>query len=273
MARVDSKRYLNWDLVSQIKNLPEDFIKKYSNHLYWPTLCKFQNLSEQLIEQNLHKVDWIGISYNTSNLSKKFLDKYVDKLYWNIIIRRNDLSQEFLREYKDKIDWKHAATNQCAQNDNKEKYSNDFIRQMVHQESKQIEKLWIDQPRKFDKRLLKLIQWEDICRYYRLSDQDIRDNIDNIDWDILSMWQQLSEQIIQEFADKVNWVNISRSQKLSEQFVRKHYKQLNMFDVNYSTFSYSFISKFFNKINKGYLSKNWNWVKKVLNYEEPTKEN
>ena len=50
-------------------------------------------------------------------------------------------------------------------------------------------------------------------------------SINGIDWNNISKHQKLSENFIREFQDKVNWYNISNYQKLSEKFIKE-------FDLN-----------------------------------------
>ena len=54
-----------------------------------------------------------------------------------------------------------------------------------------------------------------ICPYCRKEIEIEKIKIISIDWENISRYQKLSEEFIEKFQDKVHWKNISRYQKLS----------------------------------------------------------
>jgi len=93
-----------WKDISLYEYLPEEFMEKYQDKVYWNYISTDQNLSEEFIEKYEDKVDWSGISYY-QKFSEEFIEKYKHKVDWSLISERQSLSEEFIERYKDKVDW------------------------------------------------------------------------------------------------------------------------------------------------------------------------
>ncbi len=56
--------------------------------------------------------------------------------------------------------------------------------------------------------------WVFTSKYYKLSEDFIREFQDKVDWESILIYQRLSEDFIREFQDKVYWSLISVNQTL-----------------------------------------------------------
>ena len=97
------------------------------------------------------------------------------------------------------------------------------------------------------------IDWEDLSRHYKLSEEFIETFQNKVNWIRISTNQKLSEKFIEKHVDKINqalsekfiekyedkvdWKGISREQKLSEDFIRKFQNKIDLRDIylNYMT--------------------------------------
>ena len=100
------------------------------------------------------------------------------------------------------------------------------------------------------------INYFNILKHHKLSEDFIRENADNVNWTYVSVNQNLSEGFIREFQDKVNWYFISIYQKLSfEEFIREFQNKVNWHWISiYQKLSEEFIREFQNKIDWIYIS-------------------
>ena len=84
----ESPNDVNWEELSMLPNLAEDFIKIFQDKLSWRLISIYQTLSEEFIREFQDKVNW----YYISGCQK--------------------LSEDFIREFKDKVDWENISSNQ-----------------------------------------------------------------------------------------------------------------------------------------------------------------
>lgn len=150
------------------------------------------------------------------------------------------------------------------------------------------------------------INWTDISKNDKLSEDLIRQFKDFIDWDLISRYQVLSETFILEFKENVNWHSISayqtlsesfitanedyikwdiisRYQKLSERFIINNLSKLDMDKISeYQTLSDRFILNHYDKLNMKLITKHQgnnmsedtiNELKDVIDWEELIKIN
>jgi len=99
-----------------------------------------------------------------------------------------------------------------------------------------------------------------------LSEEFIRENkdiIDLINWYNISKYQKLSENFIREFKNKVDWDNISYYQKLSENFIREFQGKIN-WKCLLKKYGYNLFEI---KINK-YQIKSNNYISDCLEFPE-----
>jgi len=99
------------------------------------------------------------------------------------------------------------------------------------------------------------VDWDDISRYQKLSEDFIREFQDEVDWIYISKYQKLSENFIREFKNKVNWGCISIHQKLSEGFIREFKNKVNWGCISiHQKLSEGFIMEFKDKVSWGIIS-------------------
>ena len=100
------------------------------------------------------------------------------------------------------------------------------------------------------------VNWRNISRYQKLSEDSIREFQNKVDWDDISCYQQLSENVIIEFKNKVDWENISRYQKLSLNFIKEFKDKVNWNWISrYQKLSLDFIREFQDKVSWNYISR------------------
>ena len=186
---------LYWHNVSNIKDLPESFIRKHQNKLDWNSISYHQNLPEDFIREFSDRVYWYFISKHQT-LSEDFIREFSDKVDWYFISCYQTLSEDFIREFSDKVDWDYISKYQTL--------SKDFIREFSNK-----------------------VSWNKISCYQTLSEGFIREFSDKVDWDYISKYQTLSEDFIIEFSNKVDWDCIFKYQKLSEDFIKNYKNKIN----------------------------------------------
>ena len=65
------------------------------------------------------------------------------------------------------------------------------------------------------------VPWNQICQEERLSEQFIKENLDQVNWKQISGHQELSEGFIRKYRSRLYWDEIIKAQKLSEGFIEK----------------------------------------------------
>lgn len=113
----------DWRDISEIRNLPLEFISKYSENLDWNILVYSQKLPEEMIEFYSKKLDWTSVC-RQQNLSEKFIEKHCRKLGWNHICWRQKLSEEFIERNTENVDWTYVSEYQ--------ELSEEFIEKFWH---------------------------------------------------------------------------------------------------------------------------------------------
>ena len=94
------------------------------------------------------------------------------------------------------------------------------------------------------------IDWNNISKHQKLSENFIREFQDKVNWCNISYKQKLSEEFIREFQDKFNWESISRNQKLSEDFIREFQCEVDWESISKSQkLSEDFIREFQDKVH------------------------
>ena len=173
----------NWEEISKIKELSEDFIRKYQDKVDWYYISGYQKLSEDFIREFKDKVDWYYIS-TYQKLSDNFIREFKDKVDWYYISTFQKLSDNFIREFKEKVDWLSISIYQ--------KLSENFIREFKD-----------------------LVEWYQISIYQKLSEDFIREFKGNVEWYYISKYQKLSEDFIKEFNLEIsdNWNYLTTEEK------------------------------------------------------------
>lgn len=121
LAYGDKPNSMDWREISEIENLPIEFISKYSERLDWKVLSYSQKLSEEMIELYSDKVSWHTISYY-QKLSEKFMEKFWDKLDRYLIQETTTFSEEFIEQHAEKLNLTSLVCHQ--------KLSEDFLEKL-----------------------------------------------------------------------------------------------------------------------------------------------
>ncbi|MGE6368186.1 hypothetical protein ACQKDD_03500 [Planococcus kocurii] len=66
------------------------------------------------------------------------------------------------------------------------------------------------------------IPWSQICQEESLSENFIKENLDQVNWQLISRYQELSESFIQKYRSRLFWEDIIKAQKLSERFIENY---------------------------------------------------
>ena len=74
------------------------------------------------------------------------------------------------------------------------------------------------------------VPWNQICQEERLSEQFIKENLDQVNWKQISGHQELSEGFIEKFADKKKWRPIAK-EELSKKQQKTFEKESRPFDA------------------------------------------
>lgn len=84
------------------QKLSDKFIKKYKNNFNWYYVCKFQKLSESLMEECFHLLD-IATVIKYQQLSESFIEKHLDTIKDNRYFRRIAVYQIVSKNFLNKI--------------------------------------------------------------------------------------------------------------------------------------------------------------------------
>ena len=94
------------------------------------------------------------------------------------------------------------------------------------------------------------IDWNDISKNKKLSEDFIEENADKVNWMLISEYQKLSEPFIERHADDVYWPYISIHQKLSEPFIERHADDVSWDMISiFQKLSEPFIEKFRDRVD------------------------
>ena len=111
--------------ISKKQKLSEDFIKKYSDKVYWYNISIYQKLSEEFIDKHINKVNWYLIS-EYQKLSESFIEKHNNKVDWYRISEYQKLSEEFIEKYIDKVEWDYIFQYQKLSKEFRQKHKDKF---------------------------------------------------------------------------------------------------------------------------------------------------
>ena len=94
------------------------------------------------------------------------------------------------------------------------------------------------------------VNWSNISKYQKLSEDFIREFAHRVDWCYISSCQKLSENFIREYQDEVYWSNISRYQQLSEDFIREFKNEVDWYFIcMYQELTDEFKKEFKNEVD------------------------
>ena len=94
----------DWEWISQY-TLPEKFIRKYQDKLYWNELSITSRISIDFIREFKDKINWNGLRARTGFWTEDLIREFITKVDWSQISMGTRLSEDFIREFKDKLNW------------------------------------------------------------------------------------------------------------------------------------------------------------------------
>lgn len=80
--------------VSKLHCLPDSFINKYSDKLYWRAISLYKRFNEDMMDRHFDKLD-IDIISMKQKFSEEFLFKYGDRLNWKNLIANRQMFVNF----------------------------------------------------------------------------------------------------------------------------------------------------------------------------------
>jgi hypothetical protein len=93
---------LDWERVSRKHTLSEEFIREFSDHVYWYWVSRDSELSEEFIREFSDHVYWYWVSRD-SELSEEFIREFRDNVDWDCLPSFQALTEEFIIEFRDRI--------------------------------------------------------------------------------------------------------------------------------------------------------------------------
>lgn len=207
---------------SSYPNLPEWFIDKWKDFLYWCDICTKQKLSEEFIENHYSYIYWTEVCLH-QELSDSFIEKYKDKINWSFVSCQ-PLSEKFINIHLANLDLDFICKHQKLSESFMDNYRN-------------------------------LLNWKIICNYQYLSEEFIESHLGYIDWDRICLKQKLSEEFIKKYNGLLNWDIIAEHQKLSEEFIENNFDEFTWKICVYQKLSEKFIKKNINRLDLNLVSK------------------
>lgn len=194
------------------------------------SISKWQNLTEEFIEQHAEEVDWSEISSHQV-LSEDFMKKWENKINWNFLHQTQGLSKQFVMEIYNEfmLNASHLVNyNMKFTQSFIERYYDVFkwdwtlISRYVNLNDKFIikykKKLHLDDIARFQKHLSEKFAEKYLIEYislyianHKVHTDFIREHVDKIEplyWIDIINTQQWDENTIREFMPYINW-NIS----------------------------------------------------------------
>lgn len=94
--------YISLDKILKLKNVSEDFLKKYYGKYDINVACRHQVLSEFFIEKHIKKMN-PSILTAHQKLSEEFMEKYSEYIDWELVTLLQDYSEEFFKRNEKKM--------------------------------------------------------------------------------------------------------------------------------------------------------------------------
>jgi hypothetical protein len=98
-----SEDYLNF-IIENSKSWWDCYDFMYDELNAFKNISRYQNLSEEFINQYKDKLEWKNITIY-QNLSEKFIEKYSKKIIWNFIPIRQTVSYKFIKKNINRFNW------------------------------------------------------------------------------------------------------------------------------------------------------------------------
>ena len=168
-----------WRHVCMSTKISEDLICEHSHLMDWAVVSKYQTLSLLFIRYFKDKLDW-QIMSRYQKLDECMINDYIDEVDWNAISKYQKLSISFIRQHAAKLNWGHITKKIPLTEANIEEFAN-------------------------------YINWRHVSNRAVMSDEFIRKFAYKIDWYIMTSRQLCNDPFIQEFAEQVYWPLIMRN--------------------------------------------------------------
>jgi hypothetical protein len=143
-AFLESELHTHIGLLCKYQVLSEELIQRNKDFFldergkFISELFLYNDFSEDFLTKNIELIDLpiIGIA---QDLSEEFLQKYCDKIGWNHISKFQRLSEDFIKKHEDKISWIGIMNNKHISNeflnDNFDKITNEMRNSLLSGES------------------------------------------------------------------------------------------------------------------------------------------
>lgn len=96
-------QYMDWELLSMHYFFTVELLRIYFHRVNWAFVIKRQKLPEDLLVEMSHQFEnccWHLVS-KFQDLSEDFIDQYKEKLDWEYIFQFQNVSLQFLRDHKE----------------------------------------------------------------------------------------------------------------------------------------------------------------------------
>lgn len=177
---------VDWQLVSDFKDLDERFAEKFWDRLDWDIVSERNDLSISFVDHFKWMLNWEIITMNFP-ISIRFANAFDDHLIWDYMIGNPYITEEFIVTYRNRWteeQWDEISEYVCL--------SEDFIRAHQH-----------------------LVNWWHISTEQTLSSDFIREFKDKVDWMSIAYYQTIDKSLFLEFKDRIDWVTMSIGGKTS----------------------------------------------------------
>jgi hypothetical protein len=95
---------LDWDLVSQYKELDENTRRICKDKINWYIYSTYHKLGECDIDEHADKVNWVAISQQEERFTTDFLYRFGHKFHWGLLSKSQKLPIETIRQRKSQVD-------------------------------------------------------------------------------------------------------------------------------------------------------------------------
>ena len=253
-----NQNIINWDELSTMYNLREDFMYEFKDKLIWEKISLYQKMSEPFMISMKEYLDWTSIC-KYINLSKRLILECKDYIDWDIFCDIGDKllkDEDFIREVKDYVIWENILNNA---------YSDYFLEE--HKQYINLEDItdFSKVGYEFIEKYKDNLDWYHILRTKLFTEDKIKEYKNYINWDSVCLYQELSEDFIEYLIDinKIDWFKISCGQILSENQILKYKYRLNLqYYFNKVGLILEDVNK---KENKHELDNIYNYSKKLRN--------
>lgn len=212
---------INWNVISKISNLPNEFMDKYKTQLNWTVISEFHELSLEFIQRYESDIYWIFINSNLS-ITDEIILKYLRRMDFGILSRNSNVSENIIEKF-----WIRFNRIKLLQT---KELSQEFIR-------KNILRIGIDSNLIIYQYIPEdvIVEHMDIfkdwlyliSKHQKLSDEFLMKYGHYINNKTLCEHQSLSESFLHQYRHYLDWSLVSRFQKLSLDFIKQHEQFIN----------------------------------------------